>query len=88
MRDIEAFLESSQERVSGTVEVQLSPRRFELVGVTSDYDLLGGTAGAYGEMNNAWTGDDVRGFTRILANGLHGGIGTPGRSEEGESTRR
>lgn len=77
MRDIEAFLASSQDRVTGTVEVRLHPRRFDLVGVTSENDLLGGSAGAYGEMNNAWTGEDVRGFTRILANSLQGSLRSP-----------
>ena len=24
--------------------------------------------GAYGEMNTAWSGDDVKGFTKIMAN--------------------
>jgi argininosuccinate synthase len=24
--------------------------------------------GKYGEMNNGWTGDDVKGFTRIFGN--------------------
>ena len=24
--------------------------------------------GQYGEMNKAWSGDDVKGFTKILAN--------------------
>lgn len=72
MRDIEAFLENSQDRVTGEVRVKLHPYRFELIGITSPHDLLGGDSGAYGEMNNAWSGDDVRGFTRILANGLRG----------------
>ncbi len=70
MRDIEAFLESTQERVRGEVGVRLYPRHFDLLGITSPFDLLGGDAGAYGEMNNAWSGDDVRGFTRILANSI------------------
>ena len=72
MRDIEAFLENSQKRVSGEVRVRLNPYRFELLGISSENDLLGGRSGAYGEMNNDWSGDDVRGFTRILANGLRG----------------
>ena len=72
MRDIEAFLENSQVRVKGEVRVRLHPYRFELLGVTSPNDLLGGASGAYGEMNNEWSGEDVRGFTRILANGLRG----------------
>lgn len=68
MRDMEAFLESSQQRVSGSVEVKLSPYRFELIGIASKYDLMASKYGQYGEMNLAWTGEDVKGFTKIMAN--------------------
>jgi len=68
MRDMEAFLESSQERVDGTVEVKLMPYRFELVGIKSEYDLMASKYGQYGEMNLAWSGEDVKGFTKIMAN--------------------
>lgn len=70
MRDIEAFLEHSQDRVTGDVRVMLHPRRFELLGIESPYDLHGREGSAYGEMNEGWTGEDVRGFTRILGNSL------------------
>jgi len=68
MRDMEAFLASSQQRVSGSVEVKLSPYRFDLIGVESKYDLMASKYGQYGEMNLAWTGDDVKGFTKIMSN--------------------
>lgn len=68
MRDMEAFLESSQQRVSGSVEVKLMPYRFELIGIESDYDLMASKYGQYGEMNLAWTGEDVKGFTKIMSN--------------------
>jgi argininosuccinate synthase len=67
MRDVEAFLESSQGVVNGTVGVDLFPRRFELRGVTSPNDLLGAGFGAYGEANEGWSGEDVKGFTKILS---------------------
>ena len=67
MRDVEAFLESSQGTVNGTVHLTLHPHRFTLDGVTSDDDLLGAGFGSYGEMNKGWTGDDVRGFTKIMS---------------------
>ncbi len=70
MRDIEAMLESSQENVSGTVEITLQPRTYTLVGVTTDGDLMKTDFGEYGEVNKGWSADDVRGFTRILANPL------------------
>ena len=67
MRDIEAFLESSQGTVNGTVHLTLHPHRYELNGVSSPNDLLGAGFGAYGEMNKGWSGADVRGFTKILS---------------------
>ena len=66
MRDIEAFLESSQRTVTGKVFVELHPYRFVVVGIESDHDLMSNAFGAYGEMNNAWTADDVKGFGKIF----------------------
>lgn len=68
MRDIEVFLENTQQNVTGTVTVKLAPYRFEVVGITSDKDLMKSDFGQYGEMNNGWSGEDVKGFTKILAN--------------------
>jgi argininosuccinate synthase len=68
MRDIEAFLTNSQTTVTGKVHVKLLPYRFELQGITSDFDLMNAGFGVYGEMNNAWSGEDVKGFTKILGN--------------------
>ena len=67
MRNIEAFLEDTQQNVSGTVTVDLHPYRFTLVGVQSDFDLMRADFGQYGEMNRAWTGEDVKGFTKVLS---------------------
>ncbi len=68
MRDIEAFLTSSQENVTGEVYLQLQPYRFQLIGIESAYDLMNSKFGKYGEMNNGWTGEDVRGFSKIFGN--------------------
>lgn len=68
MRDIEVFLESTQKNVTGTVTVKLAPYRFEVIGIISDKDLMKSEFGQYGEMNNGWSGEDVKGFTKILAN--------------------
>ncbi len=69
-RDIEAFLESSQKSVSGTVEVQLAPYRFHILGISSANDLMQSSFGQYGEMNKGWTGQDARGFAKILSTQL------------------
>ncbi len=68
MRDIEKMLESSQRNVSGTVELTLRPYCYTLVGVDSPFDLMKTDFGEYGEVNKAWTADDVKGFTKIMGN--------------------
>jgi argininosuccinate synthase len=68
MRDMEAFLQSSQANVTGRVIVILRPYSYTLVGVQSDFDLMKGDFGVYGEEQKAWTADDVKGFTKILGN--------------------
>lgn len=68
MRDIEAFLQSSQRTVSGEVFVELHPYRFNIIGIESKHDLMSNQFGSYGEMNNTWSGEDVKGFSKIFAN--------------------
>ncbi|MDR1356177.1 MAG: argininosuccinate synthase [Tannerellaceae bacterium] len=68
MRDIEAFLESSQQNVTGRVTLVLRPYAYALVGVESEHDLMKSEFGVYGEEQKAWTADDVKGFTKILGN--------------------
>ncbi len=68
MRDMEAFLEKSQENVNGTVEIILRPQSYTLVGVDTPYDLMKTDFGEYGEVNKAWTADDIKGFTKIMGN--------------------
>ena len=68
MRDIEAFFESSQKNVTGNVFVQLLPYRFQIIGIESPYDLMSSKFGKYGEMNTGWSGEDVRGFSKIFGN--------------------
>jgi len=68
MRNIEAFLNDSQEQVTGSVFVQLLPHRFQIIGIESPFDLMSSQFGKYGEMNSGWTGNDVRGFSKIFGN--------------------
>ncbi len=68
MRNIEHFLQSTQENVTGKVFVQLMPYRFQITGIESDFDLMNSKFGNYGEMNRGFTGDDVRGFSKIFGN--------------------
>lgn len=68
MRDIEAYLTSTQLQVTGEVKIQLFPYRFQVIGIDSPNDLMSSKFGKYGEMNLGWTGDDVRGFSKIFGN--------------------
>jgi len=68
MRDIEAYLTNSQQNVTGDVFVQLLPYRFQIIGIESNYDLMNAKFGKYGEMNTGFTGEDVRGFSKIFGN--------------------
>ncbi|TXH20882.1 MAG: argininosuccinate synthase [Chitinophagaceae bacterium] len=68
MRDMESYLQSSQRNVTGDVFIQLFPYRYQVLGIESPYDLMGSKFGTYGEANAGFTGDDVKGFTKIFGN--------------------
>ncbi|WP_291090580.1 argininosuccinate synthase [Empedobacter sp. UBA7494] len=70
MRDIEAFLESSQNHVTGKVKVQLNPYHFSMIGIESPYDMMQSKVATYGEENEAWDSRDARGFIKIFGNQL------------------
>jgi len=70
MRDIEKLLKNSQKSVSGKVFVKFMPYRFIILGIESQFDLMSSKYGKYGEINNSWNGEDVKGFSKILANSL------------------
>ena len=66
-RDIEALLESSQERVSGAVHIALRPGNLFIEGVESPYSLMSASKGVYGEAAGEWTPQDALGFSKIVA---------------------
>lgn len=68
MRNIEGFLTDSQSTVNGIVYLKLLPYRFEMIGIESENDLMNNIFGKYGETNDAWTGQDAKGFTKIFSN--------------------
>jgi len=68
MRNMEAFLLDTQETVSGKVFVRLNAYRFQVIGIESEHDLMSNKFGSYGEMNNSWSGEDVKGFSKIFGN--------------------
>lgn len=70
MRDIETFFANTQNTVNGTVTVTLLPYRFVLNGIESENDLMASKFGSYGEMNLIWSGEDVKGYSKIISNSL------------------
>ena len=68
MRDIESFLKSTQQNCTGEVSITLHPYRYQINGIESNFDLMSAKFGKYGEMNLGWSGDDVKGFTKIFGN--------------------
>jgi argininosuccinate synthase len=65
--DIEALLESSQQRVTGSVTFTLRPGSLAIDGVDSPHSLLAATKGVYGESAGEWTPSDAVGYARILS---------------------
>ena len=68
MRDIEAFLQRSQDKVTGRVFVTLKPYHFSLDGINSPNDLMTTKFGSYGEENKGWTAAEAKGFIKIIGN--------------------
>lgn len=68
MRNIEQFFTDTQKTVTGDAFVTLHPYRFTVTGVDTPHDLMNNRFGAYGEMNNSWDGEDVKGFAKIFGN--------------------
>ena len=67
MRDIEALIDSSQERVSGEARVRLDQGHFLVTGVRSPCSMMDSGSGVYGEMPKLWDGQDTRGYAKIVA---------------------
>jgi argininosuccinate synthase len=67
LRDIEALITNSQERVTGETRVRLAPGRFHVVGSRSPHSMIDRSVATYGEENRLWTGDEARAFARVAA---------------------
>ena len=67
MRDIEAFLDHSQDVVSGTVTVKLFKGRAQVQGVDSPHSMFDASTATYGEENALWDGRDAEGYTTLAA---------------------
>lgn len=67
LRDIEALISSSQQRVTGETRVRLAPGRFQVTGARSPFSLMDPAVATYGEEPRLWTGDEARAFARVAA---------------------
>ncbi|MDX2120577.1 MAG: argininosuccinate synthase [Gemmatimonadota bacterium] len=67
LRDIEALIASSQQRVSGDTRVRLAPGRFQVVGTRSPFSMMDRSVATYGEENRLWTGAEAQAFSRVSA---------------------
>jgi argininosuccinate synthase len=66
-RDIEALLESSQARVTGSVKILLRAGSLFIEGVNSPYSLMAASKGVYGEAAGEWAPADALGYSKMLA---------------------
>lgn len=82
MRDLEAFLDSSQEVVTGTVDVRLFKGGLQVLGCESPHSMFDTGVATYGEANALWNGRDAEGFTRIAP--LQAYLALKARGKSGE----
>ena len=66
-RDIEALLESSQQRVTGQVRLLFRTGGAFVEGVSSPWSLMTASRGVYGEAAGEWTPADALGYSKMLA---------------------
>ena len=92
MRDLEAFIDSSQQIVTGKVKVHLRQGALAVTGASSEHSMMHAGAGTYGERNALWSPEDARGFCTIygtqsfLAMQARAGASTPQPVAQGAST--
>ena len=65
-RDLEAFLESSQQVVTGDVRLRISPCSFTVEGVRSANSLMRPEMASYGEGTSLWSGSEAASFAKIF----------------------
>ncbi|HXC15866.1 MAG TPA: argininosuccinate synthase [Holophagaceae bacterium] len=66
VKDLEAFLASSQARVTGEVRMTLHPRAAIVEGVRSPHSLMDPKVASYGEENRLWTGAEAAAFGKVF----------------------
>jgi argininosuccinate synthase len=67
LRDVEALISSSQQRVTGETRVRVAPGRFQVVGTRSPHSMMDRAVATYGEENLLWSGEEAKAYARIAA---------------------
>ncbi len=85
MRDLEAFLDSVNQRVTGEARVRLFRGQATVVGTRSPYSLFDASVAVYGEGATGWSGAQAEGFARIygMASALAHAAGRRGATPKG-----
>ncbi len=65
MRDIEHFIDSTQQKVSGEVRVELFKGTVAVTGCKSPHSLMT-SAATYGEGTTLWSAEEVAGFSKLF----------------------
>lgn len=65
MRDLEAFLASSQQSVSGTVKVVLTAGQALVSGAASPFSMMNPKVAVYGEGASGWSGAEAAAFSKL-----------------------
>jgi len=65
MRDLEAFLDSSQRRVSGTATVRLHRGQATVLGANAPASLMNPALARYGEGSRLWSGAEAEAFSKL-----------------------
>ncbi|MDJ0976211.1 MAG: argininosuccinate synthase [Planctomycetota bacterium] len=85
MRDLEAFLDSANSRVTGDVKVRLFKGGVTVTGTRSPYSLMDANVAVYGEGASAWTGEEAKGFAQLYGMASMLARRSADRAEEGGS---
>jgi argininosuccinate synthase len=67
LRDIEAMITSSQQRVTGETRAHLVAGRWAVTGSRSPFSMMDRSIATYGEDNRLWTGEEAKAFARVSA---------------------
>ena len=66
VKDLDAFLASSQSRVTGDIRMKLFPRAAAVEGVRSPHSLMDPKIASYGEENKLWNGEEAAAFGKVF----------------------